>query len=89
MTAVADVDLANVNVDAGDRAVVGTGGRGNRVAHGHPLAVDALEDGLHGLGVRVQVAVTAAQPEPADFREVPLAVPDAHILRDRHAVAAA
>ena len=41
----ADGDLAGVHVDAGRRAVFGTGGRCARVAHdGHPLAVDALDD---------------------------------------------
>ena len=90
MAAVADGDLADVHVDTGHGPVVRALDGGDGVADDrHPFAVDAFQDGLDGLSVRVRVAAAPAQPEPAQLREVQLVVPDADVLRDRHAVAAA
>ena len=90
VAAVADGDLADVHVDTGHGPVVRALNGGDGVADDrHPLAVDAFQDGLDGLSVRVRVAAAPAQPEPAQLREVQLVVPDADVLRDRHAVAAA
>ena len=90
VAAIADGDLAGVHVHAGDGSVVGALHRGDGVAnHRHPPAVDALERGLHGHRVRVRVPAPATQPKPANLRKVQPVGLDAHVLGDRHAVAAA
>ncbi len=90
VAAVADGDLADVHVDTGHGPVVRALDGGDGVTDDrHPFAVDAFQDGLDGLSVRVRVAAAPAQPEPAQLREVQLVVPDADVLRDHHAVAVA
>ncbi len=87
VAAVADGDLADVHVDTGHGPVVRAlhGGDGVAVDR-HPLAVDALERGLHGFRVRVRVAAPA-QPEPAQSREVQQpVVPDADVPRGHASV---